>query len=392
MTTDGIEAVFLETHNWGRSAKFFQALGYELEFETDHNSGQLRNGDGPSVFIAEVPPDQPTGTRLVLQVPDADAFDPDPIVEVVTPFAGHALGHAGDDRAGPRRASVEPAGTGTQMSTAPDSSAVRTALWRALHVEVDAPPHLIEDTIGLALAEPNPGWRDRPDMHPEGTRSYRAAIVARTRFVEDLLVEGDATQYVLLGAGLDTFAQRHAADAGRVHVFEVDQPGPQTWKRRRLDELGYGVPPHLHLVPVDFETDDDWWQALVDAGFDPGQTTVVYSSGVSMYISKDATTTTLGRLGGLAPGSTVVMTFMLPFDLVDEAERPALEGAARGARASGTPWISFYTPDEIATIAHEAGFPRVRCVPTTELAEPYLARRADDLHAAGGEAVLLAET
>jgi len=93
MTTDGIEAVFLETHNWGRTAKFFRALGYELEFDTGHNSGQLRNGDGPYVFVAEVPPDQPTGTRIVFRVDDAAAFadDPsatiDPIIDVVAPFA-----------------------------------------------------------------------------------------------------------------------------------------------------------------------------------------------------------------------------------------------------------------------------------------------------------------
>ncbi len=87
MTTDGIEAVFLETHNWGKAAKFLQALGYELEFDTGHNSGQLRNGDGPYVFVAEVPESQPTGTRIVFRVDDAAAFAADPIVEVVTPFA-----------------------------------------------------------------------------------------------------------------------------------------------------------------------------------------------------------------------------------------------------------------------------------------------------------------
>ncbi|MCZ4095383.1 MULTISPECIES: VOC family protein [Streptomyces] len=86
MTTEGIEAVFIETHNWGRSAKFFQELGYELDFETDHNSGQLRNGDGPYLFIAEVPQDKEPETRLVLKVPDAEAFQPAPGVEVVTPF------------------------------------------------------------------------------------------------------------------------------------------------------------------------------------------------------------------------------------------------------------------------------------------------------------------
>jgi len=87
MTTDGIEAVFLETHNWGKSAKFFQTLGYEIEFATDHNSGQLRNGDGPWLFLAEVPETQEPRTQIVFKVPDAEAFQADDIVEVVTPFA-----------------------------------------------------------------------------------------------------------------------------------------------------------------------------------------------------------------------------------------------------------------------------------------------------------------
>ena len=86
MSTEGIEAVFLETHNWGKAAKFFQTLGFKLEFETDHNSGQLRNGTGPAVFIAEVPEDRDPRVRLVLTVPDAETFQPDPVVEVVTPF------------------------------------------------------------------------------------------------------------------------------------------------------------------------------------------------------------------------------------------------------------------------------------------------------------------
>ncbi len=85
MTTDGIEAVFLETHNWGQAAKFFQSLGFGLEFSTDHNSGQLRHGDGPYVFIAEIPEDREPQMQIVLKVPD-DAFRPDPGVEVVTPF------------------------------------------------------------------------------------------------------------------------------------------------------------------------------------------------------------------------------------------------------------------------------------------------------------------
>jgi hypothetical protein len=85
MATKGIEAVFLETHNWGKAAKFFQQLGFELEFATDHNSGQLRNGDGPYVFIAEIPEAQETHMQVVLKM--ADGFSPDPAIEVVTPLA-----------------------------------------------------------------------------------------------------------------------------------------------------------------------------------------------------------------------------------------------------------------------------------------------------------------
>ena len=86
MSTEGIEAVYLETHNWGKAAGFFRSLGFTLEFETDHSSGMLRNGPGPYLFIAEVPPDRPTGVQLVLKVADADAFVADAAVEVVAPF------------------------------------------------------------------------------------------------------------------------------------------------------------------------------------------------------------------------------------------------------------------------------------------------------------------
>jgi O-methyltransferase involved in polyketide biosynthesis len=98
-----------------------------------------------------------------------------------------------------------------ELAEAPDSTAVRVALWRAMHVQVDPPPHVLEDEIGLQLVAPDDGWRARPDMDPAGTRGFRAAIVARARFIEDL-VGGQAghgvSQYVILGAGLDTFAQR----------------------------------------------------------------------------------------------------------------------------------------------------------------------------------------
>lgn len=142
-----------------------------------------------------------------------------------------------------------------------------------MHVQVDPPPHVLEDEIGLRLAAPDHGWRGRPDMDPHGTSHFRASIVARARFIEDLVVEQaghGVGQYVILGAGLDTFAQRRPETASRLVVFEVDQAGPQAWKRQRLIELGFGIPEWLRLVPVDFEASGSWWEGLVTAGFDTG--------------------------------------------------------------------------------------------------------------------------
>src|SRR2546423_6161553 len=151
----------------------------------------------------------------------------------------------------------------------PDNTAVRTALWRALHVQMDPPPHVFEDEVGLKLAAPDDGWRSRPDMSPF-TRPFRASIVARARFIEDLVAEQAARgvgQYVILGAGLDTFAQRRQELASRLVVFEIDRPGPQAWKRRRLVDLGLGIPSFLRLVPVDFEAGGAWGGGLGPAGF-----------------------------------------------------------------------------------------------------------------------------
>ncbi|MBO0748262.1 MAG: class I SAM-dependent methyltransferase [Acidimicrobiaceae bacterium] len=282
-----------------------------------------------------------------------------------------------------------------EQAEGPESTAARVALWRALHVLVDAPPHVIEDEVGLALVDPPEGWRDRGDMHPQGTAGFRASIVARARFIEDLVteqVELGVDQYVILGAGLDTFAQRRTEIAERLHVFEVDVPGPQAWKRRRLIELGYGIPEWLRLVPVDFEAGGDWWKEITDAGFDPGKPAVVVSTGVSMYLTKEANAETLAQVAQLAPGSTFAMSFLLPSELLDEADRPGLEMSERGARASGTPFVSFYTPDEILAAALAAGFPDAQHVAGTSFAQRYFAKRSDGLRPSSGEDLLVAST
>jgi methyltransferase (TIGR00027 family) len=287
-----------------------------------------------------------------------------------------------------------------QQAPGPDGTAERVALWRALHVQADPPPHVLEDEIGLQLADPADGWRDRPDMHLAGTSRFRAAIVARARFIEDLVAEQagqGVAQYVILGAGLDTFAQRRPEIAARLRVFEVDQPGPQAWKRQRLTEAGFGVPGWLRLVAADFEAGGSeaggsWWPRLAEAGFDPGQPAVVASTGVTMYLTKAATAATLRQLAGLAPGSTAAITFLLPADLLGDADRAGLQVSGTGARAAGTPFISFYTPPEMLDLARAAGFRDAAHVPGSALAERYFAGRADALRPAAGEDLVVATT
>lgn len=264
---------------------------------------------------------------------------------------------------------------------APDNTAVRTALWRALHVLADPPPHVFDDTVGLALAAPDDDWRERPDMSAF-TRPFRASILARARFIEDLVEEKAARgvdQYVILGAGLDTFAQRHPELGNRIRVFEIDQPGPQAWKRQRLIDLGFGIPPHLRLVPVDFEAGDAWWERLAAAGFDAAKPAVVASAGVSMYLTHAAIMETLHRVAALAPGSTFAMTFMLPIETLGSDIRTGVERAAAGAKASGTPFVSFFTPEQMLALAREAGFTQARHVSAAMLAERYFANRQDGL-------------
>jgi methyltransferase (TIGR00027 family) len=279
-------------------------------------------------------------------------------------------------------------------SPEPDGTSVTVALWRALHVQVDAPPHVFEDEVGLQLAAPEDGWRSRPDMS-SFTRPFRASIVARARFVEDHVAEQAARgigQYVILGAGLDTFVQRRPELASRLLVFEVDRPGPQAWKRRRLVELGFGIPPGLRLVPVDFEAGEAWWERLTASGFDAGRPAVVASTGVTMYLTRDAILATLRQVATLARGSTLVVSFLLPIEMADPWMRPGYERAMQGAAAKGTPFISFFSPTEMLGLAREAGFRELRHVSAAELGQRYFTGRTDGLRPPNNSEELLVAT
>ncbi len=280
-------------------------------------------------------------------------------------------------------------------TSAPDSTAVRVALWRALHTEIDGLSPVLKDEIGLLLAQPDADWQKRPDMHPQGTRGYRASIVGRARFIEDLVEEKlrqGVCQYVILGAGLDTFVQRRPDIASQLQVFEVDQAGTQAWKRHRLIDLGYGIPEHLRLVPVNFEAGESWLEKLKANGFNSSEPAIIASTGVAMYLTKEANLKSFRQMATLASKSTLAMTFLLPAELVDAEERAQFLMVQERARAAGTPFLSFFEPKEILALAKEAGFKTVIHVSKEDLVRRYFAGRADGLKPSSSEEFLIATT
>ena len=197
-----------------------------------------------------------------------------------------------------------------EMTPQPDSTAVRVALWRALHVQVDPPPHVLEDEVGLRLAAPDEGWREPPGHAPAvAPAPFRASIVARARFIEDLVVE-QARAPASASTSSSAPASTPSPSAGR-RSPRACRCSRSTSRARRpgsgsaWSSSASACPTWLRLVPVDFEAGDAWWQRLAAAGFDAGRPAVVASTGVSMYLTREAIAATLRQVAALAPGSTL---------------------------------------------------------------------------------------
>ncbi|MCM3323618.1 class I SAM-dependent methyltransferase [Cytobacillus kochii] len=276
----------------------------------------------------------------------------------------------------------------------PDHTAVRVSLWRALHLIVDEKPYIFQDNIGLKLISPNDDWQKRPDMDVTNTSAFRASIVARSRFVDDLVVEQcekGVDQYVILGAGLDTFAQRHQELCPQLTIYEIDQVDTQLWKKRRLEETGYPIPDCLKFVSVNFEEKQGWLDQLKKKGFDDTKPAVVVSTGVTQYLTIDAIMETLKMFSKLAKGSKLALTFLLPFEKIKKQdERKEVDEAEKGAKAGGTPFISFFTPSEMLALAREAGLKDVTHLSSIDLKEKYFRERTDQLMLQSGEDFIVA--
>ncbi len=205
----------------------------------------------------------------------------------------------------------------------------------------------------------------------------------RSRFAEDCLAEAHARgvrQYVLLGAGLDTFAYR--AGLPGLTVFEVDHPATQAWKRARLAKVGIAVPGSVVYVPVDFER--EWTSGgLAHAGFDAARPAFLAWLGVTPYLGREAVIETLGFVAGLSSGSEIVFDYSERADGGDVAHRQAHEALAARVAAVGEPFRSAFEPAALMAEMRRLGFSDVEDLAAEALNSRYLQGRSDGLRLRG---------
>ncbi|KAA0018500.1 class I SAM-dependent methyltransferase [Antrihabitans cavernicola] len=255
----------------------------------------------------------------------------------------------------------------------PSRTAFATAYARAYHQIADRPTILTDPLaarlLGVTadeLSELGEPTEDRPGSGAH-YRPRRLFFAARARFAEDRIATAGARQAVILGAGLDTFAYRNPHPD--VHVFEVDHPATQEWKRERLSAAGIDLPDRLTFVPVDFET-DSLATELASSGFLRTEPAVFVWLGVVFYLTEDAARATLEYIAGQSAPVEVIFDYLQPGD-TDEARAQLLERAGRVA-AAGEPWFSYFTPDDIAARLHALGFTDIEDHSATELVAGYL--------------------
>jgi methyltransferase (TIGR00027 family) len=266
----------------------------------------------------------------------------------------------------------------------PSRTALRVALRRAAHQLYDAPPLVLEDPIAIPILGPE----YLPELHKTVTKLHkpfslglRAFLVARSRYAEDQLaaaVTRGVTQYVLLGAGLDTFAHRNPHP--QLRVFEVDHPTTQQWKRELLTTTNLAHPHSLTYVPLDFET-QSLPQQLQIAGHDSQRPTVFALLGVVPYLTLAAFRATIGFIAAQPPGSGLIFDYGQPRSALPFFEQLAHDSLAARVALAGEPFQLFMTPREAA--AELAAFYNLEDLGSPELNALYFDTRTDKLRLLG---------
>jgi methyltransferase (TIGR00027 family) len=260
----------------------------------------------------------------------------------------------------------------------PSRTALAAAAMRAAHQLLDAPPHILEDPLAGLLLGPDVVQRihDKPESYqtPE-LKALRAHVVLRSRFAEDRLhaaFQRGVRQYIILGAGFDTFALRQPQWAKPLQIFEVDHAATQAAKHSRIAAAGLAVPQNAHFAGIDFEH-ETLLDGLRRVPVSLDQPAFFSWLGVTMYLNEDAIDATLRSVAAFLPGSEIVLTFALP-----PGESPS--PFDRRSAAVGEPWLSTFTPHNLEEkLRNDFGFSTVEFLSPAVAEKRYFRQRPKDL-------------
>ncbi len=272
-------------------------------------------------------------------------------------------------------------------SAQPSRTAMRVAIRRAAHQIFDAPP-VLDDPLALAIIGAAAAARLAAaprDSRGRTSRSIRAFMAVRSRFAEGELaraVERGTRQYVVLGAGLDTFAYRNPYEDPQLRVFEVDHPATQAWKLEKLAIASISIPPSVTFAPVDFEQ-QTLAEGLTAAGFDHAAPAFFSWLGVTMYLTDEAIASTLRLIASTPRGGTIVFDYAVPRASLGLTGRLTLDALTRRVAAAGEPFRTFIDPFELPACLAAFGFHAVRDLGRDALNARYFADRRDGLRIRG---------
>ena len=267
----------------------------------------------------------------------------------------------------------------------PSGTAESIAFMRALHLVVDDDPKIFADPLAAAFLSSEqatvlkapPQAFQTPEM-----RALRAVFVVRQRYAEDELAKALArgvSQYVILGAGLDSFAYRRPDLQQTVHVYEVDHPASQGWKRQRLTELGIALPGNLAFIPIDFEV-QTLAAGMAASAFNPHEPAFFSWLGVTQYLTTEAVLSTLRYVASsAAPGSEIVFQILLPPSTLSAEDQAVITVASQNAAQRGEPFQSFFEPKPLEEQLRVMGFREVVHFTPAEATALYFQGRKDGL-------------
>src|SRR5215471_10346875 len=267
----------------------------------------------------------------------------------------------------------------------PSGTAESIAFMRALHLLVDDDPKIFADPLAEAFLSPEQATALKTTPQAFQTlemRTLRAVFVVRQRYAEEELAKALArgvSQYVILGAGLDSFAYRHTDLQQTVHVYEVDHPASQRWKRQRLTELGIALPNNLTFIPIDFEV-QTLAAGMAASSFKHDEPAFFSWLGVTQYLTTEAVLSTLQYVASsAAPGSEIVFQILLPPATLSAEDQAVVTVASQYAAQQGEPFKSFFEPTTLEAQLRAMGFTQVLHFTPTEATTLYFQGRRDGL-------------